>query len=465
MKFTSAKFLILGLFLTGIILSCKKESEPTPTTPDPTADKNATVNSWIYDNMKYWYLWTDQMPAKANSTADPDDYFYTLLNDYPNTDRFSWIQESSTELTNSLNGINKVFGIRYMVYDLDNTQTNVGFFITYVIKNSPAAKAGLKRGDIILTVNGTQLTRTNYSSLTSAESVTFGMGKVENNALALSGTSIQVTKAEVQENPVHFWKVIEKDNKKIGYLLYSQFLTAFDDSLRKVFGEFKSKGVNELVLDLRLNPGGYISSADVLSSLIVKNLNVNNIIHSDQWNANVLKDRPAYGNPTKFRNEANNLGTLNRVFVLTSTGTASASELVINGLRPYMEVILIGDHTYGKNVGSVTLQDNQKRWNWGMQPIVLKTLNSRGESEYGTKNGFTPTYTVKDNIIPFKAWGDESETLLKKALEVITGQVAQVRTSANARLSISELKGEPLQVNVSENPRQNRKEMYITLPE
>ncbi len=463
MKFTPAKSLILGLFLTGSILSCKvKTDDPTPATPDETSNK--AINEWVYDNLKYWYLWTDQMPAKNAPTTTPKDYFYTLLNDYPNTDRFSWIEEDVEALTNSLNGINKVFGMKYTIYYLDNSQNDVGFFVTYVIKNSPAEKAGLKRGDIILTVNGTQLNKTNYSSLTSAETATFGLGKVTNSVFSLNGTTVQVTKAEVQDNPVHFWKVIEKGNKKIGYLVYSQFISTFDNNLRQVFGEFKSKGVNELVLDLRLNPGGYISSADLLSSLIVKNLNTNNVIHSDQWNANITKDRPSYSTPTKFLNEANNLGTLTRLYVLTSTGTASASELVINGLRPYMDVILIGGHTYGKNVGSVTLSDSQKRWKWAMQPIVLKTVNSKGESNYGTKEGFLPDYAVTDNVIPFKGWGEENETLLKKALELITGQVMQADTSPNARVSTSSMKSEPLKVNESENPYQNRKEMYVTFP-
>lgn len=467
MKFFPTKSLILGLLLTGSILSCRVKNNSDPTPSGSGVDtSNVAVNNWIYDNMKYWYLWTDKMPekAKTNLNQNPDDYFYTLLNDYPNTDRFSWIQKSSDELTASLNGINKVFGMKYSTYYLDNNQKNVGFFVTYVIKGSPAEKAGLKRGDIILTINGTQLDVDNYRTLPTVETATFGLGKVSNGVFSLSGSTVQVTKAEVQDNPVHYWTVIEKGNKKIGYLVYSQFISTFDNNLRQVFGEFKSKGVNELVLDLRLNPGGYISSADLMASLIVKNLNTNNVIHSDEWNANVSKDRPGYLAPTKFKDEANNLGTLNRLFVLTSTGTASASELVINGLRPYMDVILIGDHTYGKNVGSVTLQDSQKRWKWGMQPIVLKTVNSKGESNYGTKDGFPANYAVKDNVIPYKAWGDESETLLKKAIELITGQTTTLQVAPNARVSVSQLKNEPLQVNESENPYQNRKEMYTTFP-
>ena len=470
MKFSPAKSLILGLFLTGSILSCKVENNPTPSKPDddnPSNQTNKAVNEWIYDGMKYWYLWTDNMPAKTATdlTKDPEDYFYAILNDYPNTDRFSWIEPDVDALTASLNGINKVFGMSYNIFYLDNTQTTVGFFVTYVIKDSPAEKAGLKRGDIILKINETQLDKDNYNTLRNAESATFGLGTISNGVISSNGvTTSQISKVEIQDNPVHFWTVLEKGNKKVGYLVYRQFISKFDSNLRQVFAEFKSKGVNELVLDLRINGGGAISSADVLASLIVKNLNTNNVIHYDEWNAYITKDKPEYTTPTKFRNEPNNLGTLNRLYVLTSTGTASASELIINSLKPYMDVTLIGDHTYGKNVGSTTFSDgaNPKRWKWGMQPIILKTFNSKGESNYGTKNGFAADYSVKDTS-PYRAWGDERDPLLSKALELITGQVAKVDNSPNARKSIKDM-GEPLKVNVSENRYQDIRDMYIELP-
>jgi hypothetical protein len=77
-----------------------------------------------------------------------------------------------------------------------------------------------------------------------------------------------------------------------------------------------------------------------------------------------------------------------------------------------MDVILIGDNTYGKNVGSVTLSDDKKRWKWGMQPIVLRTVNSLGQSEFGGKDGFIANFKVTDNAIPFRPFGDENETLL-----------------------------------------------------
>jgi carboxyl-terminal processing protease len=480
MKYKNIKIFTWSILLLGFIISCKS----TEVSPDSNTNSGSTsgstnnnpnkdVNTWIYQEMKKYYLWTDKIPEfsktdltlqpgyKSGDAANLKYYFDSLLFEEGTTDRFSWIQESSTELVNSLNGINKVFGIRYSPYYLDDAQKNVGFFLTYVVKDSPAAKAGLKRGDIILTVNGTQLTVDNYTSLLSPETVTVGLGEYKNSTLSLSSKTITMTRAEVQDNPVHFSKIIEKGSKKIGYFVYSQFIpgtsSAFDNQMRQIFADFKSKGVNELVLDLRLNPGGYISSAVVLSSLIGKGVNNTQLMYRDEWNANIMSQYAASSFEKKFNTETNNIGSsLSRVFVLTSTGTASASELVINSLRPYMPVILIGDHTYGKNVGSITISDDAKRWNWGMQPITLKTYNKNGESNYGTKDGFLPDYAVKDNQIPYKPWGDESETLLSQALTIITGSPLR----SNARQNTVQLSNTALPVHQGDNPMMNRKEMF-----
>ena len=477
MKTKLNKFLFLILVVGAF--SCKKDTvEPTTTstTTNTTTSPNAAANSWVYDQLKEWYLWSDKLPSKDKTNltlvtgkdgeaADiTKHYFYSLLNDYPNTDRFSWIRENVADLTASLSGISTSFGFSRSAVYLDNTQTNVVFFISNVILGSPAEKAGLKRGDIILTINGTQINGTNFSSLiANNETATFGLGEFKNGAYVLSGKTITATKGVVQNNPIQFSKIIEKGNKKIGYLVYTQFLETYDEQLKQVFGQFKTAGVNELVLDLRTNGGGRISSADLISSLVVKNLNINNVIHQDEWNATIKAKYPSVATPTKFTNQANNLN-LTRLVVLTSNSTASASELVINSLRPYMEVVIVGQNTYGKNVGSITLKDetNPARWSWGMQPIVLRTVNSKGESAYGTKTGFSPDYLVSDNIYPFKPWGDESETLLKKALEVITGVVIPAEASANR--SFRTMSTTVLEQNISDNPADNRKDMFATFP-
>ena len=211
----------------------------------------------------------------------------------------------------------------------------------------------------------------------------------------------------------------------MGYLAYSQFLTSFDDSLRAIFGRFKTAGVNELVLDFRYNGGGYVVSSDLITNLTVKDAAakvgklMNKKVYNATYTAYLEKNSTSSAFETLFKTEANNLGTLNRVFVLTAGNTASASELVINNLKPFMEVILIGENTYGKNVGSFTITDPNKRWDYGLQPITFLTANAIGESNYGTVSGFTPNYILEDNVLPYKTLGNPGETYLSKALSIM----------------------------------------------
>lgn len=436
----------------------------------PAANKgssNQTVNSWIYDNMSVYYLWGDKMPIKANTknTLTPDDYFASLLYQYGTTDRFSWIEEDAEELTNSLNGITKSSGFSYTPYLVASGSRNVFFTVRYAIKGSPAEAAGIKRGDLITKVNGVQIDTANYRSVLTPDVLTFTLGEMGSGGVTSTTKTVNVTKAVIQNFPVHYSKVLDVGNKKVGYLVYNQFIPGtgtnaaqFDTELRSVFGSFKSAGISELILDLRYNGGGAISSANILSSLIVKDAKPGTLMSKQIWspNAKLLFNLPESAYEANWTFEANNPGSLQRLFVLTSNGTASASELVINNLKPFMDVILIGENTYGKDVGSITIDDseNNYRWKWGLQPIVLRTVNAKGEANYGSKDGFAPTYRVVDNQIPFKAFGDPQETYLKVALDLIRG----VSASASARMG-----GGALEFGGQggfDNPRNNIRDMY-----
>jgi len=387
------KFLFI-LSLSAFFFACKKETEAPKVTPPPTTttNPNTAPNKWIHEVMSYYYLWSDKMPSLANTKTDakPTDYFYTLLNDYPKTDRFSWIDESFTNLQNQLNGVSTVLGVKNNAFYTDNTNTSLAFVLAYVLKGSPAEKAGLKRGDIIL--------------------------KVDDQT---------ITNSELQTNPILADTIIAWSGKKVGYLAYSQFLTSFDDSLRAIFGRFKTAGVNELVLDFRYNGGGYVVSSDLITNLTVKDAAarvgkvMNKKVYNATYTAYLEKNSGSSAFETLFKSEANNLVTLNRVFVLTAGNTASASELVINNLLPFMDVILIGENTYGKNVGSFTITDPNKRWDYGLQPITFLTNNAIGKSDYGTVSGFTPNYILKDNVLPYKALGNPGETYFNKALSIM----------------------------------------------
>jgi C-terminal processing protease CtpA/Prc len=392
------------------------------------------------------------------------DYFYSILYEYKTTDRFSWIDSSSANLINQLNGINTVLGIRVSPFYTDDTKANVALVIAYVLKRSPAEKNGLKRGDIILSVDDKAVTSSNYGSVLQNQTLKLGLGAYDNKVFSSTGKTVTVTKVELQTNPILQDTVINWAGKKVGYFAYLQFLSSFDDSLRAVFGRFKQKGVNELVIDLRYNGGGYVSSSDLLTNLMVKDIasRVDKVMNKRQYNdaytKEVIKQYGASALVTNFKMESNNIGSLNRVFFLTSTGTASASELIINNLKPFMNVILIGEHTYGKNVGSFTITDNTKRWNYGLQPITFKILNALDQSDYGSVNGFLPDYALLDDALPYKLLGDPNETYLNKALNII-GPVAYKTNAISSLRPVS--RANKLQAaSLSDNPIQDKFDMF-----
>lgn len=440
------------LLLAGIIVSlaaCNKEAdEVTPQAATSTVE-NEEVNNWILEKMQDLYYWNDKIPANPDKTLSPSDFFDSILNTYnattnPDGDRFSWIEESAEELEASLSGETTTTGMEYGLFLRSSGSDEVIAQVFYVLPGSPAQKAGIRRGDIISKINGQVLSRSNYADLLFGNSTTFsfGLASVSNGTIVDSDVSKTVTATVFQENPVFLDSIYTVGGKTVGYLVYNQFVPGannsdadeYDAQLDAIFSDFKAKGVNELVLDLRYNPGGYTSSSANLASLIGKGVNASKLYFREEWNATITPSlRREYGDSffvQNFLTKAQNIGgNLTRLFVLTTDYTASASELIINGLRPYMTVTTIGTTTYGKNVGSITITDETGQIKWGIQPIVFKSYNSAGQSDYST--GFAPNIEVEEplNLLPL---GDTKEALLSAALGQITGSVANGRVGANA---------------------------------
>lgn len=459
----SVEIRLAGLFVMVIFLFSCREEDPFPvneikekeevevTEPPAVNEDNHYVNSWISENMEFWYFWNNELPSGLDQNTEPESFFKSLLHQ---DDRFSWIQTNYRELLNSLQGISREAGYEYVLYREKEGSTSVILQILYIKPGSPAETAGLKRGDVVSHINGQQLTTENYRNLLS---VTGEVHTVDYKPL-ISGEekfgetkSLSLQPVEYSENPNYMHRVIETGGKKIGYFVYNFFAAGtdaqpgkYDAETDAIFAEFKSSGITDLVIDLRFNSGGSEGSARNLASLIGRGVDQNKIFARRQYNPKVeeaiLGDKNLGEDylVTRFADEAHNVGNLlssGKVYILTSSRTASASELVINALKPFMDVFLIGSTTYGKNVGSISLfEEDDPRNVWGMQPIVVKVYNSLDQSEYG--NGFVPDIIHDDNSLWLDPLGDPDEALLSQAIGQITGTSTFSRQDRERRVPV-----------------------------
>ncbi|MBD0832277.1 S41 family peptidase [Aestuariibaculum sediminum] len=426
---------------------------------------NNDVNDFVWAGLNEVYLWQQDVPDLADDKFETFDEYYTFLNGY-NTpeslfddllyqkdvvDRFSYIVDDYIELENSFQGTSNSNGLDFGLVRLSGSNDIFGY-VRYVANDSDAASKDIKRGDFFLSVDGQQLTINNYVDLLfgSNNTYTLGMAEINNNTIAENGKTVELTKTEFTENPILLNNVIESNGIKIGYLMYNSFVANFDKQLNTAVGELKSNGITELVLDLRYNPGGSVSSAIYLSSMITGQFN-GEIFSKEKWNDKYQAYFEA-NNPefliNRFSNKLSddtviNSLNLNKVYILTTESSASASELVINCLRPYIDVVQIGTNTTGKYTASVTLYDSPNfgreeanpDHTYALQPLVLKSANKNGETDYF--EGLTPDYTITydsgsgqtsegENLVDLGILGDINEPFLAKAISLITGVTSKL---------------------------------------
>jgi carboxyl-terminal processing protease len=439
------KFWLLAIFAALILnTGCQKDdTDPDPgTDPDPVKQKapelTIKVNTFIRDVMEDIYLWYKELPIiDVDYETDSKAYFKKLLY---TEDKWSNVTDDVKKLEDSLAGKEKSYGYSLAFGIFSNAPDNYFAIVEYVYPNTPASRAGFVRGDIILQIAGGSITATNLMDLLGGTSITVTKGVLTQQGIA-AGQSLSMVAEDLVLNPVLMHKVIEHGGRKIGYLMYTQFISDFNDSLNVAMQYFKNQNITDLVLDLRYNPGGYTTAAQHLCSSVAPLNAVNNsqVLVTYQWNDKYQAYWQSRNNLSQLRIPFLNtvpvkLG-LNKLHVLTGGGTASASELTIIGLEPYMEIVTVGDTTYGKYTASITFKpsqiyDNASQYkdfeNWGVQPIVIRYANSQGVTNF--KNGFAPKFIVRDELLPALPLGSINEPLLKKAIENITGtQVAALK--------------------------------------
>ncbi|WP_228235716.1 S41 family peptidase [Allomuricauda sp. M10] len=446
------KFFLLFLGFSFVFTSCSKDDNSIKNgeTPDPNAD-DVTVQNFMWQAMNLWYFWqadvndladdrfaTDAAYTEFLQTYDDPESFYRDILLY-SEDRFSEVYEDYAELVNNLSGVSKSNGLEFGLVRLSNSDDIFGY-VQYIVADSDASTKDIQRGDLFTRVDGVQLTVNNYINLLfgNNDTYTLGMAYISGNTIYDDTKAVELTKIENQaEDPIYITETFDVSGTKVGYLMYNRFLSSFNEDLNDVFAQFKADGVTELVLDMRYNPGGSVNTARLLSSMIY-GTNTTDVFIRQRWNDKIQSQLSEDYLTDYFANttgvSAINTLNLSRVFVLATYGSASASELVMNGLAPYIDVIHIGETTRGKNEFSITLVDDEANAFiyssdredeinpdnlWGLQPLVGRNENADGFYDY--TSGLAPDIALPEDLTNLGVLGDINEPLLARALQEISG--------------------------------------------
>lgn len=364
-----------------------------------------TAKDYTFTLMKQNYLWYKDTPNTPSSELEsPESVVNTLAHrpDKGGKDRWTHIADR-VEYDNFYQG--KYFGIGVRInYDAERKLR-----IRLVYEGTPAYKAGLRRGMIVHKINDKtikeiedeKLWDTIFGENKEGVKVKFDLQKGEEDIKTYT-----VPKTEVSLPSVYTSKIHSVQDRKVGYIYFDRFIDPSNKELDKQFENLKKEKIDDLILDLRYNGGGLLRVAIHLASLVLgkqgKDKTFYRYAHNDKFKH--------WDNDAKFEDLPQSLN-LNRLFVITSGGTASASEVVINGLRAFIPVILVGNKTYGKPVGAYSYNF----FNKVMSLISFRVVNNKGEGDFF--DGMSVDIEVNDDIT--QELGDANEACLKAALKLV----------------------------------------------
>lgn len=380
---------LVALLVLIVLVGCKKD-EP---------DLDMLANEQLVEVMEEYYLWYDKMPA-ANYKLYPSPVELLDALIYKDLDRWSYIS-TKQEVDAYYNEAEYVgYGIG-MGFDQQNN-----LWITFVFEDSPLAAFGADRGWRIGKINNTVVTPSNANSLLALPSATFSLIDPDNVEVIAN-----VSKRAVVMNTVLMDSVYDTSVGKVGYFVLKGFVGPTIDELDDIFDDFLTEGVSELIVDLRYNGGGSVQTAVHLANLIVGAK-----ANSELLGRYVHNDKQVERDEDIIITQKPNSIDLSRVVFITTGNSASASELLVNGLFPHMDVTLVGQDTYGKPVGMYIF--TSESFDWAFVPICFKIVNANNEGDY--YDGIPVDILASDGVsFPF---GDINEASLAAALASITGE-------------------------------------------
>lgn len=416
--------------LLVIFSACRKNDVVSPVASTPAAPAPAEVS---YDDIvkdsalvhaRDLYLWYNQLPANMNARqyADPAAILQAVRS-YSNepgysqpVDRWSFAVKKE-DWNNASTGSEADLGFSVLF----NTATDLR--VKFVERESAAGRAGIERGWRILAINGNTRIDTTSSSIQMIVDAVFNSSNGNFKFRKPDGNTVDIalSAAPYNEHAVMADKIFNlSDGTRVGYMVFNSFMSDTTDSYNefaRVFSRFAQNNVRELVIDLRYNGGGYVTVAEKLANYLAPAT-----ANGQKMMVQTFNDKYSRYNETTYFKKTGGVN-VNRIYFIVSSGTASASELVINSVKPFVDVKLIGPSTatHGKPVGFFPLSAGS----WYVFPVSFKTVNKNGEGNY--YNGFPVYQRVRDGV-DFN-WGDANESCLKAALDHIQSEGVEGRTA------------------------------------
>ncbi len=427
------------LFILSISFSCFEDD-------DDSISRSSEIKDFVWKGMNFAYLYKANSPNLANDRFEssieyqnylngfnsPESLFESVVYDRQLTDRFSRITSDYIALEQQFSGVTKTNGAEFNFYYVPGSTSEIFGVVRLVLPESNASNTSIIRGQVFNKIDDQIITISNISSLLSNEIYSVGLAVYNDNGTnetdddTISNTSetITLSKSVYYENPIFKAEVFNLDNENVAYLMYNGFIADYDSQLNIAFGNFQSQNIQHLVLDLRYNPGGSVNTAAVLGSMITGL--TSGVFAKLQYNDDLQNNNSNYNFSSNLTlgGSINSLN-LNKVYVITSGSSASASEMIINSLSAYIEVIQIGTKTVGKSQASITIYDSPTFQRQGansghlyaLQPLVAISVNK--DDLVVPSTGLEPDIEINESITNYGELGTIEEPMLAAAIIAI----------------------------------------------
>ena len=479
------RFLVIAAVSFFSMVACGDKDDPVtngntdgPDTPTPVSTKPSKeiqqASNFALNSLYNYYLWNQEIYNDLEK-LDPETCLdpKTVVHDIryhangKEVDHWTQLTDDMKAMTSSVEGLGLSYGYSLEAGRISNKEGVYFLIVDYVVNGGPADKGKLKRGDLIMTIDGSEITSSNINNVFNSEKITLGIAHLTADGyLGAVEYDVTLSAADIWEDPVLLDTTYNIGGKTVGYLVYNSFDLKSMETLPGIFRKFKEKGVQELILDLRYNGGGFVTTECELASLIapyasvaakdIFQTEVYNSILTEAWKKS--EDFNTYFD-TKFeyKNENYDISEdisdanldLKKIYCIVTSSSASASEGLIVGLTPYMDITMIGQQTYGKYCAGYMLPpssfsnvqgfDYSRIKNWGIYVMVSKFADKNGNNQ-AMPDGIPVDIEVEDNVFDGYQIGDENETMLKAALQA----AGKVYTKAPER-SVRAIPTEPLE--------------------